>query len=137
MSKTVTEVSETIVQLLDDFWNNKNFKVIDDTFSFDCVNRNPIEETQGVNGFKKFALSLFNSFPDLKYVSHEVITDFPTIINRWTFSGTMKSDFAGFKANNKKITWSGITLNKLSEGTISEVQIYFDRKELYDQISQS
>lgn len=65
-------------------------EVIDTTFSEDCVSRQPLIEAElqlkGRDEFKsKFVQPLLNAFPDLVYVSHEVVVDLPTIINRWTF----------------------------------------------------
>jgi len=127
--------NEVLVQLLDDLLNNRNFKVVDDTFSNECINRTPIVETVGKEAFKnKFLLPLFTAFPDLNWISHEVIVDLPTIINRWTFSGTHKGEYAGYPACNKKVTWSGVSLNRLNEtGKIIEVNTFYDRKDLFDQ----
>lgn len=47
--------------------NNRNFKVVDDALTSDCVCRGPFGEIVGRNEFKlKVALPLFDSFPDIK-----------------------------------------------------------------------
>ncbi len=56
------------MQLLDDLWNNKNFKIVDDCFSDDSVSKGTLGESAGKKEFKtQIVLPLFNAFPDLKY----------------------------------------------------------------------
>jgi hypothetical protein len=60
-------IGQIVVQQLDDLWNNKNFKVIDDTFSEDCVCNGSFGQSVGKKEFKnKIVLPLFNAFPDIK-----------------------------------------------------------------------
>lgn len=72
-----------VIQKLDDLWNNKNFKVTDDVFTKDILSRNPLGDTVGVLDFKnRMVLPLFNGFPDLKFISHEVISQGSNLVNR-------------------------------------------------------
>eukprot|EP01114_Cavostelium_apophysatum_P009451 TRINITY_DN2259_c0_g1_i1.p1 TRINITY_DN2259_c0_g1~~TRINITY_DN2259_c0_g1_i1.p1 ORF type:complete len:177 (-),score=29.52 TRINITY_DN2259_c0_g1_i1:23-553(-) len=134
------QIGEFVVQLLDDLWNNRNFKIIDDSFSDDCVSRSPWGNTVGRNEFKsKFVMPMIDSFPDLKYVSHEVFQEGQRIVNRWTFSGTHTgAEFASYPALGNKMNYSGITINRIGEeGTIVETSSFFDRLALFEQLQKS
>jgi len=82
-------------------------------------------------------LPIITAFPDLRYVSHEVVSDgISTVVNRWTFSGTFKSDFEGYKATGARVSWSGLTLNRFNvDGKLSELVTVFDRKPFYDALA--
>jgi predicted ester cyclase len=114
---------DTLVLRLNDLFNNKNFKVVDDVLSEDAINRGPLGQTYGIPEFKNmFCLPLFNGFPDLVFVCHEIVTELPAIVMRWTFTGTHRGEFRGYKPTNQKISWSGVVINRLNEsGRVYEV----------------
>eukprot|EP01106_Pelomyxa_sp_JSP_P003653 TRINITY_DN1551_c0_g1_i1.p1 TRINITY_DN1551_c0_g1~~TRINITY_DN1551_c0_g1_i1.p1 ORF type:complete len:207 (-),score=70.06 TRINITY_DN1551_c0_g1_i1:57-632(-) len=128
---------ETLITLLDDLWNNRNFKVIDDVLSIDCVNRGPLVNTTGVKEFKTlFVLPLLNAFPDLKYICHEVIQQHSTFVIRYSFSGTHMGPYRGYEPTKKKIFWSGVCINRINtEGRLYEISYYFDSKLLFNQLA--
>jgi len=131
-------VSDYVVKFLDDLWNNRNFKIIDDVFDDQCISRGPFGETIGKKEFKNNAvLPLFNAFPDLRYISHEVFQEGRRIVNRWTFTGTHTGgEFAGYKPLGKKVSYSGVTINRFGEdGSLIEINTFFDRLSLFEQIS--
>jgi len=130
-------IGDAVVKFLDDLWNNKNFKVVDDSFAEDCVSKGPWGNTVGRNEFKtKVILPLFNAFPDLKYVSHEVFQEGRRIVNRWTFTGTHTgTEYGGIPPDGCKMTYSGVTINRFGEdGTIAEIYTFYDRQALFEQL---
>jgi hypothetical protein len=82
-----TEISEAISAIFPLI-----FSVIDKFFAKDIANHNPLASTIGVEDFKmKFMEVLLVGFPDLKWISHEVVNDgHLTVVVRWTLSGTHK-----------------------------------------------
>jgi len=128
---------DQLVLKMNDLFNNKNFKIIDEVLSDDCVNKGPLGQTYGVIEFKHlFCLPLFNAFPDLTFVCHEVICEVPSVVMRWTFTGTHKGDFRGYKPTNQKVCWSGVVVNRINEvGLVYEMQYYFDSRPLYNQLA--
>lgn len=128
---------DRLVLRLNDLFNNKNFKVVDEVISEDCVNKGPLGQTYGIAEYKNlFCLPLFNAFPDLKFVCHEIITELPSIVMRWTFAGTHRGEYRGYKPTNQKIVWSGVTINRLNEhGKVYDMVYAFDSRPLYNQLS--
>eukprot|EP01105_Mastigella_eilhardi_P024499 TRINITY_DN639_c0_g1_i9.p1 TRINITY_DN639_c0_g1~~TRINITY_DN639_c0_g1_i9.p1 ORF type:complete len:153 (-),score=56.78 TRINITY_DN639_c0_g1_i9:472-930(-) len=131
------KVQETAVTMLNDLWNNRNFKVVDDCLSEDCVNRGPLGTTQGIKEFKSmFVLPLLDAFPDLKYVCHEVIQQGCTFVLRWTFSGTHEAVYRGYEPTHKKAFWSGVCINRMNnEGHIYDISYFFDSRLLFNQLA--
>jgi len=87
-------------------------------------------QTMGTEDFKKnFVLPLFNAFPDIKFISLEVVSDSRSIAQRWTLTGTFNGEYKGFKPNHKKVTWQGISILHInSEGKINRIRSLWDQK---------
>ena len=56
-------------------------------------------------GFRMFFTGFRAAFPDLTYKIEDELSDGDKVMHRVTGSGTMKGDFQGMKANNKKASW--------------------------------
>jgi len=131
-------VSEFVVQFLDDLWNNRNYKVVDDLFSDDCVSKGGWGETVGKAAFKSSVLApLFAAFPDLKYVNHEVVQEGRRIVARWTLTGTNTgAPYMNLPAKGSKVSFSGLTMNRFGDdATLCEIHTHFDRLSLHEQLS--
>jgi len=111
---------------------------VDDFFTDDIATIYPDIQTSGKEDFKKlFLLPLFNAFPDLKFVSLEVITQGFTIVQRWTLSGTFLKDFKGFVPNKKKITWQGISFVYINDdGKINMIRSIYDQHAFLEALGQ-
>merc|ERR1711990_1254833 len=120
-----------------DLWNHKNFKIVDDVFSDDCVSKNPVVDTQGIEEYKhKVVLPLLDAFPDLCFVSNEVITEGNAVVNRWTFFGTHRKAYLGFEPTDRKCSWTGVTISRFNpEGRMTEVLTFFDLEALKKQLA--
>eukprot|EP01126_Amoeba_proteus_P010792 TRINITY_DN14262_c0_g1_i4.p1 TRINITY_DN14262_c0_g1~~TRINITY_DN14262_c0_g1_i4.p1 ORF type:complete len:149 (-),score=38.95 TRINITY_DN14262_c0_g1_i4:118-564(-) len=129
-------LSDVVVGLQNDLWNNKKYKVIDDNFSPDVTNIYPGIITTGRDDLKtKFLLPLFTAFPDLKWVSLEVMGDTGSIATRWTLSGTFKKPYLGYQPNNQRISWQGISIMHVANGLITSARTIFDTKPFFEALS--
>jgi len=132
-------INTATVKLLNDIWNNKNIEVIDSFFSNKIINHNPLISTVGLEDFKtKFLHPLFDAFPDLKWVSHEIVShDLLTVVLRWTLTGSHQKDFFGHPPTNKIVSWEGCSFIHLDdEEIIYELRSFFDTRVLFNTLSQ-
>jgi len=138
-SDEIATFAEAIVHRQNDLWNNKNFKVVDDFFDQNIICFNPHINTIGIPEIKtKFLLPIFNSFPDLQWVAHEVISDGSvSLVTRWSLQGTFSgSAYMGYEANGHKISWEGITVFHFnSHGKIYEMRSIFDTLEFFAKLA--
>jgi len=132
------DIAELIVTCQNDLWNIRKFKVVDDFFSDDIATIYPDIQTSGKEDFKKlFLIPLFNAFPDLKFISLEVIPQGYTIVQRWTLSGTFIKEYKGISPNKKKITWQGISFVHINEeGKINVIRSIYDQKPFLEALHQ-
>jgi len=136
-TKNIT-LNEAIVLTLADVWNNRNFSGMDTFFSKEIANHNPLINTIGLDHFKqKFLNPLYEGFPDLRWISHEVVSDGSfTVVSRWTITGTHKKEFFGYEPTNRKISFEGCSFIHLdNEEIIYELRSFFDTKALFHSMS--
>lgn len=132
------QFSEGILRALDDLWNNRNFKVVDDSFSEDCVTKGTFGESAGKNEFKNLVLlPLFNAIPDLAYAANDVFFQGRRMANRFTLSGTHTGqDLFGISTSGKRLHFSGSMITHHGEdGRITEMHGFFDKQQVIDQLT--
>jgi len=104
-----------------EIFNNDNFGLIEELVSPDFVEHTlqpgvaPTRE-----GFKQSAIALKKAFPDLRYTVEDSIETPDRIVHRLTASGTMKADYMGMRATNKRATWTEIHIGKVANGRLTE-----------------
>eukprot|EP01123_Difflugia_compressa_P008116 TRINITY_DN233_c0_g1_i1.p1 TRINITY_DN233_c0_g1~~TRINITY_DN233_c0_g1_i1.p1 ORF type:complete len:170 (-),score=39.85 TRINITY_DN233_c0_g1_i1:126-569(-) len=139
------DVAELIISSQNNLWNNRKYEEIDASFSDDVAAIYPDPshpngvQSSGKEDFKKnFVAPFFESFPDLKFISLEVISDNHTAIaQRWTLVGTFEKPYKGIAPNNKKVTWQGVSLLHInSDGKINLIRTLYDQKPFLEALKQ-
>ncbi|NHC33724.1 ester cyclase [Scytonema millei] len=79
------------------------------------------EPIRGIEANKKFAVSLFQGFPDIRQTIEETIAQEDKVMYRSTLQGTHTGIFMGIPPTGKVITVNGsFNLFRISEGKIVE-----------------
>lgn len=93
--------------------NKGNMAVIDECLAANAVEHNlPPGMPQNREGFKMFFTAFRAAFPDLTYTVEEELADGDKVMHRLMATGTMKGDFQGMKASNKKATWQEMHIGR-------------------------
>jgi predicted ester cyclase len=61
-----------------------------------------------------------NAFPDLHFSIDDVIAKGAKVVTRYHFEGTHLGDALGFKATGKKVTYTGMLIQRFENGKIVE-----------------
>ena len=112
-------------------------QVIDGAFADDCVAKGTFGSTAGKEAFKKEILApFFEALPDLKYAANDVAFQGSRFANRFTLAGTHSgADLYGVRATGKAVHISGAMItHQDTEGAISELHAFFDKRELLQQL---
>ena len=64
--------------------------------------------------------------PDLKFTVDETISEGDKMVVYWTITGTHRGEFLGVPATNKRVSFSGITINLIGSGKILESTVIWD-----------
>ena len=101
--------------------NNDNFGLLDEIVASDFVEHSPqpgVAPTR--EGFKQSVKALKTAFPDLRYTIDDSIESGDRIVHRLTGSGTMKADYMGMPATDKRATWTEIHIGRVANGRLAE-----------------
>src|SRR5258707_1485684 len=70
---------------------------------------------------------------DLHFDVDDTITEKDKLVVYWTITGTHRGEFLGVPATNKKVSFSGITINQIRDGKIIESTVIWDGLGLLEQ----
>jgi steroid delta-isomerase-like uncharacterized protein len=64
--------------------------------------------------------------PDLKLKIDDTVSEGEKLVVFWTMTGTHRGEFLGVPPTNKRVAFSGITINLIAEGKILESTVIWD-----------
>ncbi len=109
--------------------------VIDDTVGANIVCHGfPGAEITDHESYKSFFRVFRQSFDDMDWTVHAVVADEHYVFVRWEIEATFVGDFAGVKADGRRVTFDGMVLYRLEDGLIAETWLQINEMELLRQI---
>ena len=123
-------------RIVEECWNKRNTKLIDELFSNDAVLHNPQDPTvaKGPQGAKTSLETYLTAFPDLKITIEKEITDGEYVVQHLRAIGTHTGPLMGMPATGKKANTTGVMTTKFDDGKIVEVWSFFDNLGLMQQL---
>ena len=91
----------------------------------------------GLDYLKGRAQSLFNAFPDVKFVIEAVVQPDDRLAARVTLEGTHQGEFAGIPATGKRMKVYDFAMYRTVGGKINDVWSLVDMQALRDQVGAS
>jgi predicted ester cyclase len=86
------EKNEAVVRrLMEDVWSKGNLKLIDEIFTPDCVNNDPMNTTRGPYGARETVTKYRSAFPDCRLDIDEIFSAGDRVVVRFHYSGTHKT----------------------------------------------
>ena len=120
--------------LFEEVWNSKNLAVLDELVAPNFVFHNSVQTLYGSEGFKQFATTYHNAFPEAHFTIEDAIAEGDTVALRWTARGTHSGELLGIPPTGKQVTVSGITITLISNGKSVESWGEFDALGMLQQI---
>jgi len=87
----------------------------------------------GPSAYRRQVERFLNGLPDLHFDVHETISEGDRLVVYWTITGTHCGEFLGVPATNRKVSFSGITINQIRNGKIIESTVIWDGLGLLEQ----
>ena len=107
---------------LDRVWNQGDPNAIDELFAADVVIHNPTPGTPaGIEGVRFTINGLRAAVPDLQFSMDKLVVDGDLVAYQWSATGTSQAELPGIAAPGEKMTMSGLALDRLADGKISEI----------------
>ena len=95
---------------------------------------NDPRDLHGVEAMKTFATELRKAFPDFHDTIDIQLAEEELVATRVTSRGTHKGTFLGVEPTNKELSWTGITIDRISEGKIVESWTNWDMMGMMQQL---
>lgn len=126
---------ELFGRLYHSIWNERRLEFIDKVIAPTHALGDPTVSGGGVGpaAYRRQVQRFLNGLPDLKFTVDDTVSEKDKFVVAWTITGTHKGDFLGVPATDRKVTFSGITINQVAEGKIIESTVIWDGLGLLEQ----
>lgn len=84
--------------------------------------------------YKNFFRTFRQSFTDMGWKVHALVADDHYVSARWEIRATFSGDFAGVKADGRRITFDGMVLYRMEDGLIAETWLHINEMMLLTEI---
>jgi steroid delta-isomerase-like uncharacterized protein len=82
----------------------------------------------------RFLAGFVEGFPDLQLTIEDTVAEGDLVAQRITFNGTHTGVFQGLPPTNKRVTFSGLELNRFEDGRVAEHWFQLDALGLLQQL---
>jgi len=116
-----------------------NLGAADEIYAPDYVNHqhhHPADprDLHGVEALKEFAAEFREAFPDFHDSIDIQLAEGDMVATRFTSRGTHRGTFMGVQPTNKELSWTGISIERISEGKIVESWANWDMLGMMQQL---
>jgi steroid delta-isomerase-like uncharacterized protein len=125
---------ELLRKAVEEVWNNGNFDNMKKMVSEDFVIHFPREELRGLENIKEFYTELRKAFPDINFTIIDQVAEDDKVVTHWSATGTQKGEFKGIPATGKKVTFTAMDIDKISNGKFVECWTNMDELGLMQQL---
>ena len=130
--------AKTLVRrFFEEVWNQGNLDVLDEIIASDYDPHplpNDSDFGRGPAGQKQFVNQYRLAFPDTHFTVEAQLAEGDVVATRWTADGTHTGDLMGIPASRQQVTVTGMTINRIANGKLSEGWANFDQLGLLQQI---
>lgn len=135
----MAQENKALIKKVIQLWSKGNAEGIDEIYAPNCIiheryHPSSPQTSKGIQAWKKMMSELREAFPDLQDSIEDQIAEGNKVVTRFTSRGTHKGNFFGFEPTHKKVTWTGISIDKIENGKIVETWINWDMYGLLEQI---
>ena len=120
-------------RVIEDLFTKHNMALIDEFFP-DCVYRSPaVRELRGA-AYRQFLAQVLAAFPDGRWTVEDQIAEGDKVVTRWSFTGIHRGDVMGIAPTGKQVTSSGVMIDRVVGGKITEEWEEYDALGMMQQL---
>ncbi len=105
---------------IEEVWNRGNYEVLPELVANDILIHAAPDDIHGHEGIRQFYDSLRQAFPDIHFTIEDQLADGDRIATRWSAQGTHKGMFQGLPATGKRVSLTGIDIDRFVNGKVVE-----------------
>jgi steroid delta-isomerase-like uncharacterized protein len=120
-------------------WTTGDFDAAQEIYAPDYVNHQhhhpgDTEDIHATEAMKTFAAEFREAFPDFRDSIDIQIAEGDMVATRFTSRGTHRGTFMGAEPTNKELSWTGTSIDRISEGRIVESWTNWDMLGMMQQL---
>jgi steroid delta-isomerase-like uncharacterized protein len=126
---------ELFGRLYHSIWNERRLEFIEHVIAETHAISDPTVAGGAVGpaAYRRQVERFLTGLPDLHFEVDDTITEKDKLVVYWTITGTHGGEFLGVPPTNKKVSFSGITINQIRNGKIIESTVIWDGLGLLEQ----
>lgn len=109
-------------------WNERRLEYIDQVIAETHALGDPTVSGRGVgpSAYRRQVERFFTGLPDLEFIVDDTVSEGEKLVVYWTINGTHRGEFLGVPPTNKRVSFTGITINQIANGKILESTVIWD-----------
>jgi steroid delta-isomerase-like uncharacterized protein len=124
--------TDTIRRFYDELWNRWDLGLADEIVAPDVRFRGSLGTTlQGREAFRGYVERVRAAFPDWHNQIDELIDAGDRVVARMTYSGTHQGQLFDVGPTGRRVSYVGVAIFRLRNGTIEEAWVVGDTQELW------
>jgi steroid delta-isomerase-like uncharacterized protein len=120
-------------------WSTGEVDAADEIYGFDDVNHhhdpNDPRDLRGIEAMKQFVREFHEGLPDFRESIDHQFAEGDMVATRFTSTGTHRGTSMGLEPTDRELTWTGISIDRIADGTIVETRTNWDTMGMLQQLS--
>lgn len=126
---------QTILRFAKEVINQGNFAVAEEIVAEAFVELDPFPgQAQGRAGLVQVIGAFRNAFPDIDWITEEMVGEGDMVCSRFTWHGTHLGEFLGIGPTGKSVSVPGFVFDKVVDGKMQESRILMNIPALMQQL---
>lgn len=133
---TTEQNKVTARRLVEEGFNKKNLKLLDEIFAKDAISHDPSQPNlgRGPQGARESMEPYTTAFPDARLVIEREIAEGDYVVQYLRTSGTHTGPLGNIPATGKKTNVTGVIISKFQDGKVVETWSLWDQLTLMQQL---
>lgn len=115
----MSENHRELIQRFVDMINSHDVSTMAEHTAPGHIDHNPIV-ADGIEANTAFFQQIFDAFPDVKVVAHDLVVEGDRIAGRFEYSGTHQGTFFGIPATGNTLNFQSIDIWRVEDGLLAE-----------------
>ncbi len=131
----MSEANKEIIRRYQDAYNTNNLDVLDELLAPDWKTNGWIEGVpQSIESAKELYRGVLEAFPDIQWMTLDLLADGDWVVQRTLMRGTFKSELAGLQPTGEVVECGGVSMWRVVNGKIVEQWAYADDAGFWSQV---
>ncbi len=132
----MNELEAQVRKFYSEIWDRKNFEEIPNVLHRDVEFRGSLgQEKRGHSGIKEYIIFVHSALTNYRCIIDDIVVGQEKVFAKMTFTGFHSSEFMGFPATHKQVSWAGAALFNFFGTKISSLWVIGDIKDLERQLA--